>query len=125
MAVLGQCRLLITSLESDRHPDLAVYKTSPPDSERADEIWSRWVPEIVVEVVSPSSRHRDFHQKPEEYFEFGVQEYWIIDADAKTMTILRRAEGGWAESVARPSDIHRTPVLPGLELSIAQVFEAA
>jgi len=121
----GECRMLIKSLESDRHPDLAVYKTPPPDAERADEIWSRWVPELVVEVVSPNSRHRDFHQKPEEYFEFGVQEYWIIDPDAKTMTVLRRSGGRWAESVARPPDIHRTPVLPGLEFSIAEVFEAA
>lgn len=124
MAALGQCRLLIKSLESDRHPDLAIYKTPPPDSERADEIWSRWVPELVVEVVSPSSRHRDFHQKPEEYFEFGVREYWIVDPDAKTMTVLRREGGRWVESVVAPPETHRTLVLPGLEFSIAEVFEA-
>jgi len=125
IAAGGECRLLIQSLESDRHPDLAIYKTPPPDSERAEEIWSRWVPEIVVEVVSPSSRHRDYHQKPEEYFEFGVQEYWIIDPDAKTMTVLRREGGRWVESVASPPQIHRTPVLPALEFSIAEVFESA
>jgi len=31
----------------------------------------------------------------------------------------------WVETIARPSDIHQIPVLPGLELSIAEVFEAA
>lgn len=122
--IAGSARLLIASLESDRHPDLAIYKTPPPDSERADEIWSRWVPEIVVEVVSPSSRHRDFQQKPEEYFEFGVQEYWIIDPDAKTMTVLSRADGQWVENVVKPPAIHRTPVLPALEFSVATIFEA-
>lgn len=124
-AALGQCRLFIKSLESDRHPDLAVYKTPPPDSERADEIWSRWVPEIVIEVVSPSSRHRDFHQKPEEYFGFGVQEYGIIDPDAKTMTVLGRADGRWVESVVAPPEVHQTPILPGLEFSVAEIFEVS
>jgi hypothetical protein len=47
----GECRLLVNDLESDRHPDLAVYKTPPPDSEKADEIWSQWIPEFVIVIV--------------------------------------------------------------------------
>ncbi len=120
----GECRMLIKSLESDRHPDLAVYKTPPPDSEKADEIWSRWIPEIVIEIVSPGSRFRDYQQKPDEYFQFGVQEYWIIDAREQTMTALRRSGGSWDERIVKAPDLYQTTVLPGLEFSIAAVFEA-
>ena len=120
----GECRLLINDLESDRHPDLAVYKTPPPESDKADEIWSQWIPEIVIEIVSPSSRFRDYQQKPEEYLRFGVQEYWIIDVEEGTMKVLRRSGGRWTERTVKPPEVHKTHLLPGLEFAIASVFEA-
>lgn len=120
----GECRLLIKDLESDRHPDLAVYRTPPPDSGNADEIWSQWIPEIVIEIVSPSSRSRDYQPKPEEYLRFGVQEHWIIDVHEQAMKVLRRSGGRWAEQIMKPPALHKTRLLPGLEFSIAAVFEA-
>ncbi|APW59079.1 Uma2 family endonuclease [Paludisphaera borealis] len=120
----GECRLLIKALESDRHPDLAVYKTPPPESENADEIWSQWIPEIVIEVVSPSSRFRDYQQKPEEYLRFGVHEYWIVDVADESMKVLRRSGGQWAERTLKAPETHKTRLLPGLEFSIAAMFEA-
>src|SRR5438045_4147380 len=44
--------------DTERHPDLSVYLSPPPDG--ADQPWDRWVPEIVIEVVSPSSAQRDY-----------------------------------------------------------------
>jgi Uma2 family endonuclease len=49
----------LEDLESERHPDAAVYRTAPD----ADEDWSSWIPEIVVEVMSPGSEARDYEQK--------------------------------------------------------------
>ena len=71
----GECKLLIEELQSERHPDLAIYKTPPPDGRNDDDVWSEWIPEIVVEIVSPSSRQRDYEQKPEEYLRLGIGEY--------------------------------------------------
>jgi len=124
VASAGECRLLVKDLESDRHPDLSVYKTPPPDSEDAGEIWSRWIPEIVIEIVSPSSQHRDFQQKPEEYLRFGVQEYWIVDVEGESMTVLRRSGGRWAERTLKAPETHRTRLLAGFEFSVAAMFEA-
>jgi Uma2 family endonuclease len=120
----SECRLLIKDLESDRHPDLAVYKTPPPHAENDDEVWSQWIPEIVIEIVSPSSRSRDYRQKPEEYLRFGVLEYWIVDVEEAAMKVLRRSGGRWAERTVKPPELHKTRLLPGLEFSIASVFEA-
>jgi len=53
----GECKVLVTQYDTERHPDLAVYKTAPPEE---DDFWASWVPEIVIEVVSPSSRHCDY-----------------------------------------------------------------
>src|SRR5215212_7743688 len=49
----GECKLLIEPTQSERHPDLSIYKTPPPANDSS--VWSVWVPEIVVEVVSPGS----------------------------------------------------------------------
>ena len=85
----------------------------------------RWVPEIVVEVVSESSRKRDYNEKPDEYLRFGVKEYWIIDGEIRVMTVLRRSRGRWSETKVGPPDFHRTRLLPGLALPIESVFRAA
>lgn len=119
----SDCKILIAELDSERHPDLAIYQTSPP--EEGEDVWSQWVPEIVIEVVSPSSRRRDYEEKPEEYLRFGVLEYWIIDADERAMLVHRRSRGRWAGRTICPPDLYRTRLLPGFDFACGAVFEAA
>ena len=83
------------------------------------------MPEIVIEVVSSSSRKRDYDEKPAEYLRFGVKEYWIVDADIRALVVLRRSRGRWIETKVSPPRIYRSKLLPGLEFSIASVFKAA
>jgi hypothetical protein len=40
------------------------------------------------------------------------------------MKVLRRSGGRWAERTVKPPELHKTRLLPGLEFSIAAVFEA-
>ena len=116
-----ESKVLIASTESERHPDLSVYFSSPPDVEDG---WSLWVPEIVVEVVSPSSAKRDYHDKAAEYLEFGVDEYWIIDAQKQQMTALVRWRGQWKSKIVKASQRYTTPQLPGFSLELGRVFGA-
>ena len=110
------CKILAEGFDSERHPDLAVYKTEAPDT---DDIWSVWVPEIVIEVVSPGSEKRDYEEKPPEYLAFGVAEYWIFDEPAQKVTVMRRVGGVWKTRVLSPADKLTTILLPGFELDIA------
>ena len=125
IAAGGECKLLVEELESERHPDLAIYKTAPPSDVEENDIWSVWIPEIVIEVVSPSSVHRDYDEKPDEYLQFGIREYWIIDADKQQLLILRRSRGKWAERIVRPGEHYQTRLLPGFESDCGTVFAAA
>jgi Uma2 family endonuclease len=120
-----ECKLLIRDMESERHPDLAVYMTPPPDGRNDDDVWSTWIPAIVVEVVSRSSRQRDYQEKPEEYLRLGIGEYWIVDADEGLMKLLERSRGEWREETVRPPALYKTRHLPGFAFSIARVLEAA
>ena len=63
--------------------------------------------------------------KTQEYLQFGVSEYWIIDAEQCVMKVLRSSRGRWAEAAIRPPATYRTRLLPGLEFSIEAVFGAA
>jgi Uma2 family endonuclease len=120
----SECKLLVQDFDSERHPDLSVYLTPPPDIDD-DRLWIDWDPEIVIEIVSPSSRHRDYHDKPEEYLRFGVKEYWIVDPEKRVMVVTRRSRGRWVETIVRPPVTHRTRLLPGLDFSIEAVFKTA
>jgi hypothetical protein len=124
IAAGNECKLIISDPGSERHPDLAVYLTPPPERED-DDFWVRWVSELVIEVVSPSSRKRDYDEKPEEYLRAGVKEYWIVDADMRAMTVLRRSRSRWIETKVAPPSVHRTRLLPCLAFSIESVFKSA
>jgi Uma2 family endonuclease len=124
IAAGSECKLLIPAFDSERHPDLSVFLTEPPPIENAS-LWRHWFPEIVIEVVSPSSRKRDHEEKPAEYFRRGAREYWIIDPRKRAMVVMRRVRNRWAETLVRPPAPYQTRLLPGLEFSCGAVFEAA
>lgn len=117
-------RLPIEILESDRHPDIVIYKKPPPDDMTSDEFWSSWIPEIVIEVVSLSSVARDYEEKPEEYLRFGVQEYWIIDPEKREMLVDRRQGDAWKTRVVREGESYKTPQLRNFEFDLAAVLAA-
>ena len=82
MAAANDCKLPVAEYESERHPDLAVYLTEPPYQD-SNAVWSEWIPELVIEVVSSGSETRDDTEKRDEYLAFGVREYWTFTPTAK------------------------------------------
>jgi Uma2 family endonuclease len=86
----GECRIMLPGMVSDRHPDQAVYLDPEPPGPK---VWTKWVPHIVAEVVSPGSEQRDFMDKLEEYLRVGVREYWILDSEKQKMHAFVR--GGY------------------------------
>jgi Uma2 family endonuclease len=116
----GEMKLLLERLESERHPDLAIYR----DRENIGD-WAAWIPDIVVEVVSPSSRQRDYEEKPEEYLLFGVREYWIIDRAENQMLVHRRSGGRWQLIPVKSPQRYETSLVSGLKIDVQAVFDAA
>lgn len=68
-AILGNmdCKLPIPAWDSERHPDIAIY-LKPPVGPKNRTVWRRWIPELVIEVVSENSRDRDYTEKRDEYW---------------------------------------------------------
>jgi Uma2 family endonuclease len=118
IGVGADCKLLLPDRETVRHPDLAIYQTPAP---KGPNPWHRWVPEIVIEVVSASSRQRDYDEKPREYLHCGVREYWIVDAERCEMLVL----GRWRRQIIQPPEAYCTPLLGGFIFACQPVFMAA
>lgn len=114
-------KILIDSDQSERHPDLSVYLSAPPQTK---DVWSTWIPAIVVEIVSRSSAERDYEIKPGEYLAFGVDEYWIVDSFKQHMTANVRWRGQWKPTIVRPSQKYTPLCLPGFKLDLKRVLAA-
>ena len=52
------------------------------------------VPELVIEILSPSTRERDLQLKKQLYEQNGVPEYWIVDADNQNILVHRIGKNG-------------------------------
>lgn len=117
----SDAKLLIGSTESERHPDWLVYLSPPP---QVEDPWSIWVPEIVVEVVTPTSARRDYDEKPDEYLEFGLKEYWIVDPKKRQILVRSRWRGQWRSRVVAETQRYATDLLPGFKLDLKAVFAA-
>jgi Uma2 family endonuclease len=74
---------------SEAEPDLMVRQPHPRRK-------GRWrtapIPTLVVEVHSPYTGRRDCQQKREYYLDAGVAEYWMIDPEEQTLTVVRAGE---------------------------------
>jgi Uma2 family endonuclease len=115
----GECRLRLPGMKCDRHPDQAIYLNPRPKGPR---VWTRWVPQIVVEVVSESGEDRDYVEKREEYLRIGVLEYWILDPSRRRMLVLLRMGDAWEEILLGEDGVHRTELLPGLEARVGELL---
>lgn len=84
-------------------------------------------PSIAVEFVSAGrrNRQRDYVDKRKEYEEAGLREYWIVDRFQRTLTIVHYRPAGPEQQVFSEGQTYQTPLLPGFELPLAHLLEAA
>jgi len=85
----------------------------------------RGAPDLAIEILSPTTRKTDEVAKRKLFERVGVREYWIVDPELDLVKIYRR-EG---ERFTRIGEFSReeghliqTPLLPGLQISLEELF---
>ncbi|MBD9158118.1 MAG: type I-E CRISPR-associated protein Cse1/CasA, partial [Lachnospiraceae bacterium] len=66
-----------------------------PETDKLDEKGCHGAPDWVIEIVSPSSKKRDYLKKTAIYMEQGVREYWIVDPMREVTVVYKREEEGF------------------------------
>ena len=86
--------------------------------------WVRGAPDLVVEILSPSTESRDRGLKLKAYAKYGVGEYWIVDPGTFAVEIYRLAPEGFqlAAKCSNPGCVE-SPLLPGFSLSVGALFQ--
>jgi Uma2 family endonuclease len=82
-------------------------------------------PDLVIEVLSPSTRRRDEGLKLERYEILGVQEYWVVDPKRHAARIYRRSDDRLrkvADLTTAGGDCLTSPLLPGLEIALSEIY---
>jgi Uma2 family endonuclease len=98
---------------------LAERPTSRPDQ------FLRAVPDLVVEILSPTTAKRDRIERKQIYERNGIDEYWIVDSRAKTVEVFSLGERGYGAAQTFGSGYIRSKVLPGLRVGVEKLFAIA
>ncbi|MEB3294142.1 MAG: Uma2 family endonuclease [Synechococcales bacterium] len=86
-------------------------------------------PMLVIEVASPGTEssdnyQRDYEQKPREYAQRGIAEYWIVDPERAWVRVGRLTDGAYQFVAFQGDEPILSPTLSNLTLSATQVLKA-
>ena len=122
---LGELRFapldVILSQHDVLEPDLLLVSNEHRDILQD---WVRGAPDLVVEILSPSTESRDRGIKLKAYARFGIREYWIVDPNAQVVEVYRLAAEGLQQAAkCVTGETIETPLLPGFALAVASIFK--
>ncbi len=98
---------------------LSAYKASTPDWQDKPFIL---VPDLVVEIVSPTDRYSDVLEKVARYLNDGVKVVWVVNRQLRNVVIHQA--GSKQQTTLQADDmLDGGEVVPGFTLPVASLFE--
>ncbi len=80
-------------------------------------------PDLVIEVLSPSTAARDRTIKRARYLRYGVREYWIVDPQTRSVEVMKAGQTEFETQRVYPEGTAATsPLLTELEVDVGRVF---
>ncbi len=80
-------------------------------------------PDLVVEILSPSTAYYDLKKKKEMYEKYGVKEYWIVDPMEKTIDVLVHRNGSFTlNAQAKMNQPIASVIIAGFEVNTKNIF---
>jgi len=102
-------------------PDLLVVLREHADRLRPTHI--EGAPDLIVEVLSPTTAHLDLWAKRYDYAQVGVQEYWVVDPESRRIELyVREGEQFRLHAGAQHSGRLRSVLLPDWEVDLETLF---
>ncbi len=105
-----------------REPDLLLVRLAS-DPRRQNRFWTG--ADLALEVVSPDKPSRDLIDKRGDYAEGGVAEYWIVNPENETITVLTLQGGSYVYAgTLQRGQSAASLMLEGFAVDVADVFNA-
>ena len=101
-------------------PDLVVIC----DRSKLTDAGCSGVPDLVVEILSPSTSKHDRLLKFHTYRHAGVREYWLVDPDSKTLSVNILKDGEYMARAYGDADTVPVTALDGCEINLGDVWES-
>lgn len=117
-------KALIQLTRNDFEPDVCFFKQDKSKQFKEDQLFFP-APDLVVEVLSESTKKRDHGIKLEDYQLHEVEEYWIVDAKQRTVEQYH-LEAQQYQLITKASEGYiRSFAVQGLQLPIPAIFDRA
>ena len=105
-----------------REPDILLVQDAN-DPRRQNRYWLG--ADLVMEIISPDDPERDTKAKRVDYAEAGISEYWIVNPEDETITVLQLESERYVEhGIFRRGDVVSSALLMGLTVDVNAVFDA-
>ena len=105
-------------------PDLVYFLTGRDTFDRNDHTVTV-VPDLVVEVLSPSTRRHDLVRKRRHFAGHGIPEVWFVDVDALRIELATLADDGYETTLLEPGQQVVSQAVPDLALDVADILQPA
>ncbi len=122
LGYVGQEKMLITLTRNDYEPDVVYFGSEKAQSFTPDQMKFP-APDLVVEVLSPSTENNDRGIKFLDYAAHGIAEYWIVDPKAETVEQYVLKDETYRLRAKTDSGVIRSVVLEGWALLTRAVFD--
>ena len=99
-------------------PDIVIVC----DHSKLDDAGCKGVPDMVVEILSPSTASRDRNIKFNRYLIAGIREYWIIDPESETLAVNLLKDGDYITHVYKKDETAPVRVLEGCSIDLSEIF---
>lgn len=99
-------------------PDISVVC----DKNKLDVHGCKGAPDMIVEILSPSTTRHDWLFKMRRYQQAGVKEYWIVSPKEQSVQTFTLESGYKISEFYGANDIAKVTVLPGCFIELSKVF---
>jgi Uma2 family endonuclease len=99
-------------------PDISVIC----DRSKLDDHGCVGAPDLIIEILSPSTKRHDRFLKFNAYLQAGVREYWVVDPEDKIVSVHMLDNGRYITRTYGDTDQLPIHVLAGCEIDLSDVF---
>jgi len=124
LGYVGHEKMLITLTRNDYEPDICYFGPEKARAFAPDQMKFP-APDLIVEILSPSTEANDRGVKFLDYAAHGVVEYWIVDPDAEMIEQYTLRDKDYHLHVKTDTGTVRSTAIEGFAVPVRAVFDEA